>query len=179
MWRGEKIELAEIKREYVPKYVEWFNDWEMVQYLMPGIPLPMTLEEETQWYDSRGKNKDKSIIFAILALPDKNLIGNVGLHDLDFKNRRAAFGISIGDKAYWGKGYGTDATRTIVKYGFEQLGLNRIELEVYDFNPRAIRAYEKAGFQRDGIRRQALYRNGGFHDIYVMSILREEWQASD
>src|SRR5512141_80347 len=86
MWRGEKIELAEIKREYVPKYVEWFNDWEMVQFLMPGIPLPMTLEEETEWYDSRGKNKEKSIIFAILALPDKNLIGNCGLHDLDFKN---------------------------------------------------------------------------------------------
>ncbi len=64
-----------------------------------------------------------------------------------------------------------------MRFAFEQLGLNRVELEVYAFNPRAVRTYEKAGFRRDGVRRQALYRDGKFHDIYLMGILREDWDA--
>ncbi len=174
MWRGEKVELGPILREYLPRYVEWLNDWETIQYLMPGIPLPQTLETETEWFETHGKDKN-SIIFAILALSDKNLIGNCGIHAVDYKNRKAVFGIFIGDKKYWGKGYGTDAVRTTLRFAFEQMGLNRVELEVYDLNPRAMRAYEKAGFQREGAHRQGLYRDGKFHDIYIMGILREEW----
>lgn len=176
MWRGEKIELSEIRREYVLRYVEWFNNWEMAQYMVPGIPLPMTLEGEMEWFESRSKDRN-NIVFAILAQPEGKLIGNCGLNGIDFKNRTALFGIFIGDKEYWGKGYGTDATRTLLRYAFEQLGLNRVELEVYDFNPRAVRSYEKSGFRRDGVHRQGLYRNGKFHDIYIMGILREEWDA--
>jgi RimJ/RimL family protein N-acetyltransferase len=66
----------------------------------------------------------------------------------------------------------------MLRFAFEQLGMNRVELEVYDFNPRAIRAYEKAGFRRDGVRRQALYRDGAFHDIYLMGIVREDWDTA-
>jgi RimJ/RimL family protein N-acetyltransferase len=87
------------------------------------------------------------------------------------------FGIFIGDKNYWSKGYGTDATKTLLRFAFEELGLNLVELEVYDFNPRAMRCYEKAGFRRVGAHRQGLYRHGKFHDEYLMSILREEWDA--
>ncbi|MBI4786340.1 MAG: GNAT family N-acetyltransferase [Chloroflexi bacterium] len=177
MWLGEKVELAAIKREYLPRYVEWLNDWEVARYLMPGMPQVMTLESETEWFDARQKDKS-SFVFAILGLPEKNLIGNCGLHNLDLKNRCAVFGIFIGDKNYWSKGYGTDATRTLLRFAFEQLGLNRVELEVYDYNPRAMRAYEKAGFRRDGTRRQALFRDGDFHDIHLMGILREEWKTS-
>jgi RimJ/RimL family protein N-acetyltransferase len=103
------------------------------------------------------------------------LIGNCGLHDVDLKNRSAVFGIVIGDKNYWSQGYGTDATLTLLRFAFEQIGLNRVELFVYDFNPRAQRAYEKAGFKRSGVKRQGLFRNGAFHDEIMMDILREEW----
>ncbi len=178
MWRGDKVELGPIEREYLPKYVEWLNDWEVNSFLAPGVPASMNLEDETDWFERRRQDKN-SMVFAILALPERQLIGNCGLHDLDWKNRKAVFGIFIGDKNYWSKGYGTDATRTLVRFAFQQLGLNRVQLEVYDFNPRAQRAYEKAGFRRDGILRQALYRDGKFHDIYLMSILREEWDASE
>lgn len=177
MWQGELVELGPIQREYLPKYVEWLNDWEVIRYLAPGVPMPMNLEDETEWFQ-RHRGDKTSTIFAILALPEKQLIGNCGLHELDWKNRMAVFGIFVGDKNYWGKGYGTDATRTLLRFAFQELGLNRVELEVYDFNPRAIRAYEKAGFRRDGVRRQRLYREGAFHDSYMMSILREEWDAS-
>ncbi len=176
MFRGEKIQLAAILREYLPKYVEWLNDWEVSQFLAPGVPFPMSPEDETDWFENRRK-REGNYVFAILTLDKNQVIGNCGLHNVDLKNRAAVFGIFIGDKNYWGKGYGTDATRTIVRYGFEQLGLNHIELWVYDFNPRAIRAYEKAGFKREGVRRQGLYRNGKFHDEIMMGILREEWEA--
>jgi RimJ/RimL family protein N-acetyltransferase len=176
MWRGDRVELGPVQREYLLKYIEWLNDWEVGRFLVPGVPFLFNLEDETDWFEQRRKDKN-SMVFAILALPEKQLIGNCGLHNLDWKNRAAVFGIFIGDKNYWNKGYGTDATRTLLRFAFEQLGLNRMELEVYDFNPRAIRAYEKAGFRRDGVRRQALYRDGAFHDIYLMGILREDWDA--
>jgi RimJ/RimL family protein N-acetyltransferase len=176
MWRGDKVELGPVQREYLGKYVEWLNDWEVSRFLAPGVPFLLNLDDETDWFERRRQDKD-NIVFAILALPEKQLIGNCGAHRLDWKNRSAVFGIVIGDKNYWNKGYGTDATRTLLRFAFEQLGLNRVELEVYDFNPRAIRAYEKAGFRRDGVRRQALYRDGAFHDTYLMGILREDWDA--
>ncbi len=176
MFRGEKVELSAVQREYLPKYVEWLNDWEVAQFLNPGIPAPFNLEDETHWFENRAKSKE-NMVFAILTLDENKLIGNCGLHNVDLKNRKAVFGIFIGDKNYWGKGCGTDATRTLLRFAFGELGLNRVELEVYDFNPRAMRCYEKAGFRRDGVRRQALYREGNFHDIYLMGILREEWDA--
>jgi len=176
MWYGEKIILAPVQREYLPKYVEWLNDWEIAQYLNPGIPSLMNIEDETEWFENRRKSKN-SFVFAILTQAESHLIGNCGLHDVDFKNRKAVFGIVIGDKNYWSQGYGTDAAQTLLRYAFEELGLNLVELEVYAFNPRAIRAYEKAGFRRAGAHRQGLYRQGKFHDEFLMSILREEWDA--
>jgi RimJ/RimL family protein N-acetyltransferase len=176
MFRGGKVQLAVVQREYLPQYVEWLNDWQVAQFLNPGIPMPFNLEDETDWFENRRKSKE-NFVFAIITLDENKLIGNCGLHNVDLKNRTAVFGIFIGDKNYWNKGYGTDATRTLLRFAFGELGLNRVELEVYDFNPRAMRAYEKAGFRSEGGRRQALYREGKFHNIHRMGILREEWDA--
>jgi RimJ/RimL family protein N-acetyltransferase len=97
MFRGEMIHLAAVQREYLPKYVEWLNDWEIAQFLKPDIPMPFNLEDETDWFENRRKSKD-SFLFAILTLTDNKLIGNCGLHDVNLKNRKAVFGIFIGDK---------------------------------------------------------------------------------
>ncbi len=177
MWRGKLVQLAAVQREYLAQYAEWLNDWEVTENLSPGVPLPQNLDSETEWYERMRQDKDQ-FLFAILTLKKSQLIGNCGLNHVDWKNRAGIFGIFIGDKKFWGRGYGTDATRVLLRYAFEQLGLNRVELWVYAFNPRAIRAYEKAGFTREGIKRQGLYRNGKFHDEYLMGILREEWEKS-
>jgi RimJ/RimL family protein N-acetyltransferase len=174
MWRGEKVELTAVQREDLSKYVEWLNDWEISQFLIPGIPAPMNLEDETSWFENRHK-REGNYVFAIRTLAEHRLIGNCGLNGVDFKNRSATFGIFIGDKNFHSQGFGTDATRTLLRFAFEQLGLNRVDLWVYEFNPRAMRAYEKAGFKRVGAKRQGLYRNGKFYDEYLMDILREEW----
>ena len=81
----------------------------------------------------------------------------------------------IGEKAYWSKGYGSDAVATLVRFGFEEMNLNRIELRVFDFNERAQASYRKCGFVEEGRMRQSHYADGAYCDVVVMSVLRDEW----
>jgi len=103
------------------------------------------------------------------------LIGSCGFFNLDSRNRSSEFGIMIGDKSCWNQGYGTEAVRLLVQHGFNTLNLNRIYLRVLENNPRAIRAYEKAGFTHEGRQRQAEFREGKYVDMLVMSMLKEEF----
>ena len=84
-------------------------------------------------------------------------------------------GIAIGEKAFWGQGLGTEALEALVDFAFGSLRLERIGLDVYDYNPRARRSYEKVGFVLEGTRRRAHYRDGEFHDVHVMALLRDGW----
>ncbi|MCI0709573.1 MAG: GNAT family N-acetyltransferase [Chloroflexi bacterium] len=93
----------------------------------------------------------------------------------DARNRAASIGIGIAEPAYREKGYGTEAMRLMLDYGFNELNLNRVELTVSSFNPRAIHVYKKVGFKEEGILRQCDYNDGQYYDVLVMSLLREEW----
>jgi len=167
--------LRAIEREDVPRFVRWFNDPEVRQFLT--MYRPLSRAEEERWVESLASRREDVVLAIEVRAGDQWVhIGNVGLHRIDWKNRTATLGIVIGEREYWGKGYGTEAVRTMLRYAFEELGLNRVELETYSFNPRAIRCYEKAGFKREGVRRQALYRNGKFHDVILMGILRDEFE---
>ncbi|HEX5578854.1 MAG TPA: GNAT family protein, partial [Candidatus Limnocylindria bacterium] len=105
------------------------------------------------------------------------LIGNAALEHIDWRNRRAESGTLIGEKDEWGKGYGTDALNAICDFGFGQLRLQRIELDVYANNRRAQRSYEKAGFHREGTLRHGHFADGRFLDVERMALLRDEWLA--
>jgi RimJ/RimL family protein N-acetyltransferase len=115
--------------------------------------------------------------FVICLVADDRPIGEVMLFEIDRRNGSAEVGIFIGEPDEWGKGYGTDAVRAIVAFGFAELRLERIWLEVWTENPRAQRAYEKAGFSREATLRHDRYEGGRFTDGHVMSILRDEWLA--
>lgn len=172
---GERVRLRAIEREDVPRFLRWFNDPEVRQYLT--MYRPLSRAEEERWVESLASRREDIVLAIEVRAGDQWVhIGNVGLHRIDWKNRTATLGIVIGEREFWGKGYGTEAVRTMLRYAFGELGLNRVELETYSFNPRAIRCYEKAGFRREGIRRQALYRNGKFHDVILMGILRDEFK---
>ncbi len=106
-------------------------------------------------------------------------IGVVRLWRLSDRNRSAMLTIFIGERSHWGRGYGSDALRLTLREAFGPLDLHRVELHVFDFNERAIRSYEKVGFVREGVRRQALRRGTRFHDILVMGITREEFTARE
>jgi RimJ/RimL family protein N-acetyltransferase len=176
MFTGELVTLGPIQRDHLPRFVEWLNDWELRRFLAPIVPHPYTLEDEEEWFN-RQRQEQNARRFAILTRAEGRLLGNCGLHQLDWMNRHAMFGIFIGDKDYWGKGYGADATRALLRYAFEEANLHRIALEVFAFNSRAIRMYEKVGFRMEGTRKQVLFREGAWHDEHIMAILRDEWAA--
>lgn len=175
LFEGELVRLTQISREHLPAYKRWFRDYE-VQRLLGPLPVPMTDESEDAWYEQASTSTD-TYTFSIRTLADDVLIGNCGLFNLDRKNRSAEFGIVIGEKDYWGRGYGTDAIRPLLRFAFDELNLHRVELRVYDFNERGVRAYEKLGFTHEGRRRDALWREGAYHDVIVMSLLEDEWRG--
>ena len=122
-------------------------------------------------------NEEDRIGFAIETLDDPAvLVGHVSIFSIRAKNRHAALGIALG-REYLGRGYGTDAMRVIVGYGFREMGLHRIELSVAPFNPAGIRAYEKAGFVEEGRHRESVWHDGHWYDELMMSILEHEWAA--
>ncbi len=173
--QGEKVYLNAITRDDVPQFGRWFGNLELLGYLWTNPIFPQTQEDETEWFESM--RKSDNFTFAIRTLHHNLLIGSTSIQSLDWKNRCAMFGIAIGDPNYWGQGYGTDATRVILRYAFLELNLHRIELNVYSINTRAIKSYEKVGFTLEGTKRQAAFRDGQYFDIYIMGILRDEWRA--
>ncbi|MBO8161851.1 MAG: GNAT family N-acetyltransferase, partial [Thermosipho sp. (in: Bacteria)] len=96
-------------------------------------------------------------------------------NNIDWKNSVATVGIFLG-RPHWNKGYGTDAMKVLVRFIFNEMNINKVKLSVYSFNKRGIRAYEKAGFKIEGVLREELFREGKYHDVYVMGILKNEWK---
>jgi RimJ/RimL family protein N-acetyltransferase len=138
--------------------------------------MPLTLLAEEAFL-RRISESESDLVLGIIVRETEQFIGVLGLHQIDPRNRHAQFGITVGDKSAWDKGYGTEATRVILRYAYDTLNLNRVFLHVYEFNPRARHVYEKIGFQCEGRLRQDTFRDGRYWDTEVMGLLREEWQA--
>lgn len=173
MYTGKLVRLRAYETKDIEAAKTYINDPELKYYLMPGVPFPMTLSDETKFIEGISAFKD-NYSFAIDTL-EGHYIGGCGLNNVDWKNRVAMVGIFIGDKDYWGKGYGSDAMTVLINFIFNEMNLNRIMLNVYGFNKRAIKSYEKCGFVKEGLLRQALFKGGQYHDEVIMSILREEY----
>ncbi len=175
MLEGEKVRLRPIEREDLPRFVRWFADPEVRRHLL--VYLPFSLTQEERWYEELQERlrRSESVVLALETL-DGLHIGNIGLHEIDWKNRHAELGIVIGEKAYWGQGYGTDAIRTLLRLAFEEMNLHRVYLVVDEDNLRAIRCYEKCGFREEGRLREAVFREGQYHDQPVMSVLQAEFR---
>jgi RimJ/RimL family protein N-acetyltransferase len=172
---GELVALGPIRRDLIPTYQRWINDWEVVRTLGQAI-RPMTLEAEEGWYN--GAATGSSVIFQIYERATLRPIGTTCLDGIDHQHRSAMFGILIGEKDCWGKGYGTETARLMLDYGFNALGLHNIMLQVYAFNERGYRAYLRVGYREIGRRRQALVRAGVAHDVILMDCLASEFEGS-
>ena len=178
MLKGENVLLRPIKRSDISCFLKWFNDPEMVQYL--DMYLPMTEMSEEKFIEDLGTTRAKSdIIFVVEAIEGESgkPIGNCGLHSISPKDHNATFGIIIGEKDYWSKGYGVEAARLLINYGFQQLNLHRISSSAIAYNDRSIKLHKKLGFREEGRLRQAMFKNGQYHDRVEFGILREEWKG--
>ena len=178
---SKRLRLRAAERADLPLFVRWLNDPEVRQNL--ALYLPMSQASEEQWFESMLKSPPAEHVLVIeVRQPDGESwqpIGNCSLMDIDWHNRKAEFGIFIGEKSMWNQGYGTETARLILKHGFDTLNLNRISLQVFATNPRAIRAYEKAGFVLEGRLRQAEFIDGQYVDMLLMSVLRSEWNPGE
>ena len=171
---GERIYLSPRNVEDVEKFTEWMNDFEITDYTGRSYQI-MTLQNEKTYLEKEQDNKSG---FAIIDLQTDEIIGNVGLHDINNINRTATLGIFIGNKDYRSKGYGTEAIKLILDFGFNYLNLNNIDLALMEFNKRALKCYEKCGFKEIGRRRKCKFINGRYYDSILMDILSEEFTKS-
>lgn len=185
MIQGERIRLRRDERADISKFVGWLNDPEVRRYLSLNMPISMASEE--QWFENMLKLPAPEQPFAIEIRKTSTenetdtweMIGNCGFMDIDHTARSAEVGLFIGDKSCWNKGYGTEVMRLLLHFGFETLNLNRIFLHVDEDNKGGIRAYEKAGFVDEGRLRQAVYRDGQYLDLLIMSVIRSEWDPGE
>jgi len=169
---GERIFLSHVLREDLPTYARWFADLEVTTYL--GAPgMSFTLENEHEWFDSILKEQKK--VFSIVVRETGGMIGNVAFNSVDTRKQVAELGITIGDKAAWGQGYGSEAVRLICDYGFTFLSLHTIYLWYSAFNERGRHAYLKAGFKDAGRVRGAELFDSERYDRVLMDITRTDF----
>jgi RimJ/RimL family protein N-acetyltransferase len=174
--RAERVYLRPAERSDLPTFVRWLSDAETARHLALRAPFSLAMEE--QWFASLLEAQGKTAYhFVICLVGDGRPIGAADLRDLRLDDGNAAFGIALGEKAEWNRGYGTEALNAICDFGFGQLRLERIELDVYEDNARAQRSYEKAGFRVEGRLRKAHFMEGRHVDVVRMALLRDEWLA--
>lgn len=170
---GPRVRLIPPTQEMLATYLEWFADPEITRYL--GRDNPPSPQQENEWFEKVGKN-DTDVVWAITV--GGKLIGTIGIHGIDWRNRHAVTGIMIGDKTEWGKGYAPESQALRTRYAFEQLGMEKLMTSAFMENTRSIRALEKGGYRQCGLFRRHVYRHGRWHDMWHAELLREEWQES-
>jgi RimJ/RimL family protein N-acetyltransferase len=175
---GEKIHLVALEPEKMAElFNRWAGDTEYWRLANSDPVIPFSAESIKTWLEEHSFDKD-NFFFAINRLQDNRPIGDINLSGIDWIHRNAYLGISIGEREEWSKGYGTDAVRVILRFAFKELNLHRVSLTVFDYNQRAKRAYEKAGFRTEGRQRGFLKREGQRWDLIYMGILRREWDMA-
>ena len=171
---GERIYLSPKNSEDVEKFTEWLNDFDITDYIGRSAQL-LTLEGEKEYME---KNKNAEASFAIVTLENNEMIGTISLEKINNVNRYATLGIFIGNKEYWNNGYGAEAIKLILDYGFNYKNLHSVKLQLISFNERALNCYKKCGFKEVGRIRENNYINGKYYDTIIMDILKEEFTES-
>jgi RimJ/RimL family protein N-acetyltransferase len=175
--KGKFVRLSAFDPEELSKaFPRWNRNSEYVRLLNVSTRPMQSSKAAVKWMEEEvGEMSAASYYFSIRTLDDDKLIGELGLDVVDWSGRDAFVGLGIGEPEYWSKGYGTDVMNVLLRYAFTELNLKRVTLTVFEYNPRAIRSYEKAGFRHEGRIRQMLNREGRRWDNLYMGILREEW----
>lgn len=171
--KSPRIYLRPLQEEDAQSFLDNTRD-EEIRY-MTGTKSTFTLEQIQQHIRSC-KNDSTRYDFAICLNDNDLLIGELSISEIDHENAKAGFRISMFGMELTGKGYGSEAIKLVLQFVFEELNLNRLQLEVFSHNIKGIRAYEKTGFKKEGVLRDSLYYNGEFSDEIIMSFLKKEYE---
>ena len=174
---GKNVCLRDLCLQDASLIRRWVSDTEVNQFLMEGFPR--TEREVERFVEAQKGNLDPlNRALAVALREDGTCIGLIGCYGIDWSSRNAELGVIIGRKEHLGRGYGSEAVKLLVSFAFNELGLHRIFLRVFDFNERAIQSFRKCGFVEEGRLREAYFREGTYHNILVMSILEHEYHES-
>ncbi len=173
MYYGEKVCLRAYKEEDIPIATALVNDKELKKFLVTNIPFPMSPWEEETWVKSQKSTEAGNYNFAIEDIKTKKYIGGCGIQNVNWLARVATVGIMIGDKEYWGKGYGTDAMMVLTNFIFQDMNIHKIRLSTFSFNVRAKKCYEKCGFEVEGTLKDEIFKDGKYYDEIIMSVFNK------
>ena len=171
---GDRIYLSPRRVEDAEKFTEWMNDFDITDYIGRSSQL-MSVQGEIEYLE---KDSNPEATFVIVTLNEDKMIGSISLEKMRNIHRTATLGIFIGEKEYWSKGYGSEAIKLLLDYGFNYLNLHSINLTVMSFNERAVKCYKKCGFKEVGRRREDKFVNGAYYDTIIMDILESEFKES-
>ena len=174
MFSSKRLQFRKMVENDIEKYHSWRNDVDVMNTTSLSLDL-YSLDETRHFVENIILNSTSSKSYIIEERESATAIGVMSLINIDTKNRNAQCIIDIGEKEYWGKGYGTEALKTLLEYAFLELNLHRVSLRVFSLNEKAIRIYDKLGFVKEGVMRESLYRNGKWHDIIIMGVLKREY----
>jgi len=173
--QGKKVHLRALREEDLnDNYLQWLNDDEVCRFNSHAI-FPNT-EQKMKTYFAGLQNNQSQVVLAIVDNDREKHIGNVSLQNINWVSRNAEFAILLGDKKCWGGGYGTEAAKLIVQYGFDRLNLHRIYCGTIQGNEGMIKLAAKLNMKEEGRRREAIYKNGYYLDIHEYGVLRSEYQ---
>jgi RimJ/RimL family protein N-acetyltransferase len=172
------VTLRELSREDIPLVNRWRQDRDLVDGL--GAPARYITEEvDHAWFEDYLRRRGVDVRCVILVAGETEPVGLVSLTGIDPVHRRGEFHLLIGRRDLHGRGLGSDATRRMLRHAFHDLNLHRVFLSVLSSNAAAIRVYEKAGFLREGLARQAAYKRGRYEDLVEMAILSREFDGRE
>ena len=175
LFRGKLVHLTVENPETLASLEsQWSADSEYSRLLNWNPARRFSVMNAQKWIEKYFE-KEGDHSFAIRTLADERIIGGIGLDGITWTHRDCYVGIGLGDREFWGKGYGTDAMKIILRYAFTELNLHRVTLGVFEYNQRGVRSYEKAGFVIEGRQRSLILREGRRWDVIFMGILREDW----
>lgn len=173
MFNGQLVRLATLTEEDIPHLLRWRNSITLKRVTGPSAYFPTSVTEITT------SSSSTSVQFGIHLIDGDRLVGYISLSNIVWSNRVADLGVYVGDAEDWGKGIGSEAVSILLSYAFNELNLHRIQLDVVDYNKRAIRLYNQLGFAHEGTRRQHGQRDGEHFDVLIYGILASEWRRSD
>lgn len=172
-----EISLREIERTDLPYINDWRNDPEVIRLLGANFLFIGPAIDE-RWFDNYLANRASAVRLAIIVTATKQCIGLVNLTSIHAINRSAEFSIMLGNKTYWSRGVGKQATTKMLEHGFNDLNLHRIYLTVLKENSRAHHLYQKLGFREEGVQRESVYKAGGYSDLVMMALLKLEFKGN-
>ncbi len=177
MFVGERVRLDPVQRTHLPKIIAWMYKEEVIARAFFGDPLPRSLEEMEAWLQQLRSNPHARVL-AVVYRETEEIVGEVALQPIDWRNRSTFFAIILGEESRRGEGLGTEAARLALRYAFEGLNLNRVEANVLSSNQASIRLLKRVGFTWEGKRRTAVWKSGRWEDMEIYGITAREWYKS-